>query len=181
MIRDALFFRAPAVWAPPLAGLLALYFLVAPFALADDATASDKASTAPETFILPLPSTLSPEQYETAKAILTEAEPRLTALRHQMNAILSELHNLSFAVDTPPEELGILGRRLVGARNAIVEELQRVCHRLEQEAGFNPQVEFRRACMFRHSRHCDHGAPCASAQTDSSSFASRHGAASAAK
>ena len=157
MIHVPLFSRAPAVWAPPLAGLFVLYFLAVSFALADDTALADSAPAAPETFVLPLPSNLSPEQYETAKAILAEAEPRLTELRQQMNAILLELHNLSFAVDTPPEELGILGRRLVGARNAIVEEVQRVCHRLEQEAGFNPKVEFRRACTFRHPRHCGHG------------------------
>lgn len=180
MIRAPLFFRAPAEWTPPLACLLVLCFLTAPFALADDAVVSDSAPTVPETFMLPLPSHLSPEQRETAKAILTEAEPRLTALRQEMNAILSELHNLSFAVDTPPDELGILGRRLVSIRNAIVEEVQRVCHRLEQEAGFNPRLEFRRACMFRHSRHCGHGAPCVPAQNDTS-FASRHGASSPAE
>lgn len=151
---------SPAVWSPPLVVFLVLCLLGASAAWADDESIPGNSPAAPDMFVLPLPSGLSPEQSSAAKKIIAEAEPRLTALRREMNATLFELHNLSFAVDTPPEELGILGRRLVTTRNAILEALQQLCRRLEQEAGFNPGLEFRRACLFRHSGHCGHRTAC---------------------
>ena len=151
---------SPAVWAPPVVFFIVLCLLGASAVLADDESIPGNAPTASE-FVLPLPPDLSPEQSSAAKKIITEAETQLTALRREMKATLFELHNLSFAVETPPEELGILGRRLVATRNAILAELQQLCRRLEQEAGFNPGLEFRRTCVFQHSGHCGHRAACA--------------------
>lgn len=100
-------------------------------------------------FFLPLPENLRPEQRKAALAIIAEAEPRLSALHREMSNTLVKLHDLSFAEDTPPEELGILGRKLVGTRNAILMELKTLCEKLEHETGFNPGWGSRRTCAFR--------------------------------
>lgn len=101
-------------------------------------------SRGPKDFFLPLPPGLPLEQQRTARTIIAEAEPRIRELHQQMSETLLQLHNLSFAPETPPEELGILGRRLVAARNAIIEELKSLSARLEKEAGFDPGWDSRR-------------------------------------
>lgn len=89
-------------------------------------------------FALPLPQNLNAEQREAALAILAEAEPRLTALHRDLSQTLLELHNLSYASDTPPDALGILGSKLVRLRNQIFKELRAISQKMEQQAGFNP-------------------------------------------
>lgn len=107
-------------------------------------------------FFLPLPANLPPEQRKAALAVIEEAEPKLTALHQQMSSTLMELHNLSFAEDTPPEQLTTLGRKLVTTRNAILLELKALCGKLERNAGFNPGWGSQRTCTFRHQRDCEH-------------------------
>ena len=53
-------------------------------------------------FAMPLPPNLTPEQQQAALAIMREAEPYLTVIHIQLRQTLVELHNLSFASDTPP-------------------------------------------------------------------------------
>lgn len=89
-------------------------------------------------FALPLPQNLNAKQREIALSILTEAEPRLTTLHKDLSQTLLELHNLSYASDTPPDALGVLGSRLVRLRNEILKELRSISQRIEQQAGFNP-------------------------------------------
>ncbi len=105
----------------------------------------------PQGFSLPLPPDLPLEQQQTALIIIGEVEPRIRELHQQMRETLLQLHNLSFAPETPPEELGILGRRLVAARNAIIEEIQHLSARLEKEAGFDPGWDSRRICSLHLS------------------------------
>ena len=50
---------------------------------------------------MPLPPNLTPEQQQAALAIMREAEPYLTVIHIQLRQTLVELHNLSFASDTP--------------------------------------------------------------------------------
>ena len=64
-------------------------------------------------FAMPLPPNLTPEQQQAALAIMREAEPYLTVIHIQLRQTLVELHNLSFASDTPPDALAVIGRRLI--------------------------------------------------------------------
>lgn len=89
-------------------------------------------------FAMPLPADLTPQQQQAALAVLREAEPHLTVLHMQLRQTLVELHNLSFASDTPPDALAMIGRKLIRIRNEAVRELQRLSDRMEQLAGFNP-------------------------------------------
>ena len=89
-------------------------------------------------FAMPLPADLTPQQQQAALAIMREAEPHLTILHRQLRQTLAELHNLSFASDTPPDALAVIGRRLIRLRSEALRELQRLSGRMEQLAGFNP-------------------------------------------
>lgn len=89
-------------------------------------------------FAMPLPADLTPRQQRIALAIMREAEPSLTVLHRQLRQTLVELHNLSFASDTPPDALAALGRRLILLREKAMRELQRVSAQMEKLAGFNP-------------------------------------------
>lgn len=89
-------------------------------------------------FALPLPADLTPKQQQIALAIMREAEPHLTVLHLQLRQTLTELHNLSFASDTPPDALAVIGRRLIRLRAEAMRELQRLSVRMEKMAGFNP-------------------------------------------
>lgn len=42
---------------------------------------------------------------------MREAEPYLTVIHIQLRQTLVELHNLSFASDTPPDALAVIGRQ----------------------------------------------------------------------
>ena len=89
-------------------------------------------------FAMPLPADLTPQQQQAALAVMREAEPYLTVLHMQLRQTLVELHNLSFASDTLPDALAVIGRRLIRLRNEAARELQRVSNRMEKLAGFNP-------------------------------------------
>ena len=80
----------------------------------------------------------SPEQQQAALAIMREAEPYLTVIHIQLRQTLVELHNLSFASDTPPDALAVIGRRLIRLRTEAIRELQRISAQMEKLAGFNP-------------------------------------------
>ena len=69
---------------------------------------------------------------------MREAEPQLTVLHMKLRQTLVELHNLSFASDTPPDALAVIGRRLIRLRAEAMRELQRLSARMEKMAGFNP-------------------------------------------
>ncbi|MFR3457866.1 MAG: hypothetical protein ACLTTU_05615 [Bilophila wadsworthia] len=70
--------------------------------------------------------------------IMREAEPYLTVIHIQLRQTLVELHNLSFASDTPPDALAVIGRRLIRLRTEAIRELQRISAQMEKLAGFNP-------------------------------------------
>lgn len=89
-------------------------------------------------FAMPLPADLTPRQQQIALAIMREAEPQLTVLHMKLRQTLAELHNLSFASDTPPDALAVIGRRLIRLRAEAMRELQRLSARMETMAGFNP-------------------------------------------
>ena len=89
-------------------------------------------------FAMPLPSDLTPEQQQAALAIMREAEPCLTVIHMQLRQTLTELHNLSFASDTPPDALAVIGRKLIRLRAEAMRELQRLSSQMEKIAGFNP-------------------------------------------
>ena len=89
-------------------------------------------------FAMPLPANLTPEQQQAALAIMREAEPYLTVIHIQLRQTLVELHNLSFASDTPPDALAVIGRRLIRLRSEAIRELQRISIQMEKLAGFNP-------------------------------------------
>lgn len=89
-------------------------------------------------FAMPLPPNLTPEQQQAALAIMREAEPYLTVIHIQLRQTLVELHNLSFASDTPPDALAVIGRRLIRLRTEAIRELQRISAQMEKLAGFNP-------------------------------------------
>lgn len=89
-------------------------------------------------FAMPLPADLTPRQQQIALAIMREAEPQLTVLHMKLRQTLVELHNLSFASDTPPDALAVIGRRLIRLRAEAMRELQRLSARMETMAGFNP-------------------------------------------
>lgn len=89
-------------------------------------------------FAMPLPADLTPQQQQIALAIMREAEPHLTVLHTKLRQTLVELHNLSFASDTPPDALAVIGRRLIRLRAEAMRELQRLSARMEKMAGFNP-------------------------------------------
>lgn len=69
---------------------------------------------------------------------MREAEPYLTVIHIQLRQTLVELHNLSFASDTPPDALAVIGRRLIRLRTEAIRELQRISAQMEKLAGFNP-------------------------------------------
>ncbi len=75
---------------------------------------------------------------QAALAIMREAEPYLTVIHIQLRQTLVELHNLSFASDTPPDALAVIGRRLIRLRTEAIRELQRISAQMEKLAGFNP-------------------------------------------
>ena len=89
-------------------------------------------------FAMPLPPDLSREQRQIALRLMQEARPRLSRLHDQLCTTLKELHNISFAADTPPDALIALGRQLVQIRGAILQEMQRLSLLVEKEAHFNP-------------------------------------------
>ena len=89
-------------------------------------------------FAMPLPPHRTPEQQQAALAIMREAEPYLTVIHIQLRQTLVELHNLSFASDTPPDALAVIGRRLIRLRTEAIRELQRISAQMEKLAGFNP-------------------------------------------
>lgn len=89
-------------------------------------------------FAMPLPQNLTPEQQQAALAIMREAEPCLTVIHIQLRQTLTELHNLSFASDTPPDALAVIGRKLIRLRTEAIRELQRISAQMEKLAGFNP-------------------------------------------
>lgn len=89
-------------------------------------------------FAMPLPPDLTPRQQRIALALMREAEPSLTVLHRRLRQTLVELHNLSFASDTPPDALADLGRRLIRLREEAMRELQRLSAQMEKLAGFNP-------------------------------------------
>lgn len=89
-------------------------------------------------FAMPLPTNLTPEQQQAALAIMREAEPYLTVIHIQLRQTLVELHNLSFASDTPPDALAVIGRKLIRLRTEAIRELQRISAKMEKLAGFNP-------------------------------------------
>ena len=89
-------------------------------------------------FAMPLPADLTPEQQKAALAIMREAEPCLTIIHIQLRQTLAELHNLSFASDTPPDALAVIGRKLIRLRAEALCELQRISAQMEKIAGFNP-------------------------------------------
>ncbi len=89
-------------------------------------------------FAMPLPADLTPKQQQIALAIMREAEPQLTVLHMKLRQTLVELHNLSFASDTPPDALAVIGRLLIRLRAEAMRELQRLSARMEKMAGFNP-------------------------------------------
>ena len=95
-------------------------------------------SRMPEAFPGFSPDTPSPEQQQAALAIMREAEPYLTVIHIQLRQTLVELHNLSFASDTPPDALAVIGRRLIRLRTEAIRELQRISAQMEKLAGFNP-------------------------------------------
>ena len=78
------------------------------------------------------------EAHDDALAIMREAEPYLTVIHIQLRQTLVELHNLSFASDTPPDALAVIGRRLIRLRTEAIRELQRISAQMEKLAGFNP-------------------------------------------
>ena len=86
---------------------------------------------------MPLPTNLTPEQQQAALAIMREAEPYLTVIHIQLRQTLVELHNLSFASDTPPDAWPSSGAGSSAAYRAI-RELQRISAQMEKLAGFNP-------------------------------------------
>ena len=83
---------------------------------------------------------LAPQRtHDTSRfAIMREAEPYLTVIHIQLRQTLVELHNLSFASDTPPDALAVIGRRLIRLRTEAIRELQRISAQMEKLAGFNP-------------------------------------------
>ena len=89
-------------------------------------------------FAMPLPADLTPQQQQIALAAMRKAEPYLTVLHTQLRQTLMELHNLSFASDTPPDALPMLGRKLMQIRTDVLCELQRLSGEIEHNAGFNP-------------------------------------------
>lgn len=89
-------------------------------------------------FALPLPPDLTPEQQKAALALMREAEPYLTVIHMQLRQTLTELHNLSFASDTPPDALAVIGRKLIHLRAEALRELQHLSSQMEKIAGFNP-------------------------------------------
>ncbi len=89
-------------------------------------------------FAMPLPQNLTPSQRQIALDLMREAEPRLSAMHAQLRSTLEELHNLSFASDTPPDALATLGRKLVRLRNDIMLEMRRLSLQMKKKAGFNP-------------------------------------------
>ncbi len=93
-----------------------------------------------------LPKDLTPRQREAAYRILTEAEPRLIALRERLFAVMVKLRSLSFSQETPHDVLSTLGRELVETRDRLLRETRRVNARLAQEAGFNPGWGTLRGC-----------------------------------
>ena len=82
-------------------------------------------------FAMPLPPNLTPEQQQAALAIMREAEPYLTVIHIQLRQTLVELHNLSFASDTPPDALAVIGRRLIRLRTEAIRELQRISAQMD--------------------------------------------------
>lgn len=89
-------------------------------------------------FAMPLPQDLTPSQRQIALELMQEAEPRLSVLYAQLSTTLEELHNLSFASDTPPDALANLGRKLVTLRKDILSEMRRLSLQMKKKAGFNP-------------------------------------------
>lgn len=89
-------------------------------------------------FAMPLPQNLTPTQRQIALELMREAEPRLSVMHEQLRATLEELHNLSFASDTPPDALANLGKKLVRLRNDILLEMRQLSLKMKERAGFNP-------------------------------------------
>lgn len=98
----------------------------------------------------PLPQNLSSIQRQIAQSILAEETPKISAMQQKMQHTLGELRNLSFRLDTPPEQLGVLGQQLVNNKNAVLEGVKRLSKRMEKEAGFNPGWESRRRTYIFH-------------------------------
>ena len=116
---------------------------VAALAVRENAVVTETGTQSPirfenKLFAMPLPQNLTPRQRQTALELMREAEPRLSVMHTQLRTTLEELHNLSFAADTPPDARANLGRRLVKLRNDITLEMRRLSLLMEKEAGFNP-------------------------------------------